>query len=359
MPSQTTVKTAKRERALAIRRDTLSEEARTVEAVFATEAPIESWGWEIGEFREVLDCRSESFIGGRFEAGAQFLKEHNRELVVGVIESYRFEKGQGIATLRYAETPLGEEEWTNMRTGIRKNFSVSYHVRELQLEQKSEGEAPTYRATSWEGLEISVVSVPADPQCKALRSEGGQNQRNFTTKITHMATQDDNFDPAAERAKLREEERAALLNSAKEITASAASFRAMGRDVDDLAKTAGEEGWTADKFRAEAEKLPIVSTEERAKIAKEERAKIIETQAEINASAECLRAIGVDLGDLVTEANKEGWSAEKFRAAAEVKIKEKAKTVQPTPANEEQTKRSGLTGLARAMAAHKAENQKK
>ena len=44
---------------------------------------------------------------------------------------------------------------------IRKNISFGYNVFKFQRDGKNEG-FPQYRATDWEPLEISIVSVPAD-----------------------------------------------------------------------------------------------------------------------------------------------------------------------------------------------------
>lgn len=269
MPDISKFKTAKRERALVINRASLNEEARTVEAVFVSEAPVRSWAPGIGDYDEILDCQPASFDARRFDTGAQFLKEHDRNLVVGKIESYRFENRQGICTLRYAKSALGEEEWGMMRDGIRNKFSVSYYVNTLQPEQVSKDDGNVFRATSWEGLEVSVVSVEADPNCQALRSN--TNQTHETTlkdmklipgaraQIFREKPEEGNggsnvvqFDAAAERAKIAEQVRKDLLKTAQEIEEAAALFKRGGTDVDALAAKARAEGWTPDQFRAEA-----------------------------------------------------------------------------------------------------------
>lgn len=157
-------------RALRSKPDTLNEEDRTIEVVFASESPCESWLPELGRYQEILDCTEKSCDMTRLNSGAQFLKEHDRSLVVGVVEAAHFADRLGIAKLRFAKNALGEEEFQLAKDGIRRNYSVSYTVRELTLEKVSEEDGDIYRATGWQPLEISVVSVEADINCKALRS---------------------------------------------------------------------------------------------------------------------------------------------------------------------------------------------
>lgn len=254
-----------RERSMQIVHDSLNEDSRSVDVVFATESPVLSYLPEVGEYNEVLVCDESACDMGRVRSGAQFCKEHDRMQVIGVVENVRFENAIGYATLRYAKTALGEEEWGMMKDGIRKNFSVSYKVRRLAVDADGGGGLPTGRAVAWEPLEISAVSVPADPNCRAIRSDGENHNIEIQTKQMkqnpHLRTfleadkggstgeaPSQSIDINAERASIR----AALLATNKEINDAASLFQRSGHDVAILASKATNEGWTADKFREEA-----------------------------------------------------------------------------------------------------------
>lgn len=262
------IRSASFERALSVRRDTLNDENRTVDVVFATETPVPNWHGEIGDFDEVLDCKEGSGDLRRLNSGGQFLKEHDERLVVGVIENARFENGEGIATMRYAKNALGDEEFALMRDGIRKNFSVRYRVNLLRQEQVSQEDGNVFRAVSWEALEISVVSVPADPKCQALRSRGDNENNHETTiemKITDSVRKLLEADKggggggaavveisAEERKKIQDETRSLILKENKEIDETVEAFRKAGHDFEELGSKARSEGWPVDKFRNEA-----------------------------------------------------------------------------------------------------------
>lgn len=171
-------------RALAVRKDSLDEGKRTVDLVFATESPAPMWHWDLGDYDEILDCTEDSCDLSRLRLGGALLSEHDRSKQIGVIESASFANGQGIATARFSTSPLGEQEFQDVKAGIRRNFSVSYQVKELTAERLSEDEGNLYRATKWEPLEISLVSVPADKNCQAIRSAQASNDNSRTSPAT-------------------------------------------------------------------------------------------------------------------------------------------------------------------------------
>lgn len=158
------------QRALAVKQDSLNETARTVDLVFATEDPAPMWHWDIGDYDEILACNEQAADLGRIRKGGALLSEHERDRQIGVIEAASFVGNQGVATVRFSTSPLGEQEFQDVKAGIRRNFSVGYRVKELTAEKVSDDDGNVYRATSWEPLEISLVSVPADTNCQAIRS---------------------------------------------------------------------------------------------------------------------------------------------------------------------------------------------
>lgn len=173
------------QRSLTVRNDSLNEEARTVELIFATQDPQPMWHWDIGDYGEVLVCDESAGDLSRIRSGGALLSEHDRSRQIGVIEEAAFANGQGIAKARFDTHPLAQQEWESVKNKVRRNFSVGYRVKELTAETVSEKDGNVYRATSWEPLEISLVSVPADTNCQAIRSakEGNQPTQPVAIRI--------------------------------------------------------------------------------------------------------------------------------------------------------------------------------
>lgn len=176
-----------------IQPNTLNEEARTVEVVFATEQPVLRYSWSLdGYFNEVLACSTDAVDMTRMENGAPVLNSHNRydlESQLGVVESARFENGQGIATLRFSNRDSVAPIFQDIKDGIIRNISVGYTVRQYEKQPLAQGETtPTYRAVSWEPMEISFVPVPADPK-SGVRSE---NEERYQVEVTGVEPESEN-----------------------------------------------------------------------------------------------------------------------------------------------------------------------
>lgn len=154
-----------------------SEDARTVDVVFATERPVQSYDWEVGSFMEVLSMDPGAMRRERMEQGLPVLNNHQRfegvNGVLGVAENFRFENGQGIATIRFSNREEITGVIQDVRDGILKGISVGYRVHKYDLVSKAEGELPVYRATDWEPMEISFAPIQADPG-SAVRSASEQ-----------------------------------------------------------------------------------------------------------------------------------------------------------------------------------------
>ncbi|WP_199775147.1 HK97 family phage prohead protease, partial [Pseudoalteromonas sp. T1lg21] len=78
--------------------------------------------------------------------------------------------------------PLGEQLLIDMQDSIRTNISVGYRILEATL-TKREGDNEHYRITKWQPMEISSVSVPADPTVGVGRSDENSNNVNIREAI--------------------------------------------------------------------------------------------------------------------------------------------------------------------------------
>lgn len=158
-------------------RDAIDKEKRTVELSFSSEAPVVRW-WGI----EILDHSPEAIRMDRWTHGPAFLMDHNPDDQRGIIE-------QGVlgadkilrGTARVSRHPRGEELWMDLLDGIRRYTSIGYAIHrfvELTPEEMSDEvksialkeKLPVYRATEWEPLEGSSVSIPADTRVGLGRS---------------------------------------------------------------------------------------------------------------------------------------------------------------------------------------------
>ena len=165
----------------AVKPGSINVSERTVEVVFATETPCVMWDWDIGYFNEILECTPEAGDLSRLNNGAPLCNTHQTydvNDVIGVVSNARFGNRQGIATIRFSKRADVEPIWQDVQDGILSNISIGYNPLEYTIvEQPKSNETPTYRATKWEAMELSLVPVPADPDAKVRAM---QNKNNYS-----------------------------------------------------------------------------------------------------------------------------------------------------------------------------------
>ncbi|GGA80749.1 hypothetical protein GCM10011369_23380 [Neiella marina] len=152
-----------------VEKDSIDVEQRTVTISFSSEYEVERWGWfeTLGHTPEEVDL-------SRIEQNGPFLCDHNWTDQRGVITKAWIENGRGHAEIKLSRNPMGEQLLIDMQDSIRTNISVGYRILEATLTKK-EGDNEHYRITKWQPLEISSVSVPADPTVGVGRSDKTQN----------------------------------------------------------------------------------------------------------------------------------------------------------------------------------------
>ena len=133
----------------------IDEEKRTVNISVSSEAPVErSFG------KEILD-HSEGSIDLEFARSGNMplLLDHDPRQQIGVVENVNLDGSARRlrATVRFGRNGLAKEVFDDVVDGIRNNISVGYHVNDMQKES-----ADSYRVNSWQVMEVSVVSIPAD-----------------------------------------------------------------------------------------------------------------------------------------------------------------------------------------------------
>lgn len=176
-------------------RASIDEKSRTVELAFSSEAPVERY---FGV--EILDHGPDAVRLDRVNTAGPLLFNHDRNAHIGRVERAWVEGKQGRAKVRFSNSPLGEEKFRDARDGILTEVSVGYRIHELVLEKSDKDAGETYRATSWEPHEISLVTMPADTSVGIGRATDGDPKDVFTITISERETMPPENTPAAPAA---------------------------------------------------------------------------------------------------------------------------------------------------------------
>ena len=153
--------------------DQVDSDNRTVELSFSSETPYGRW------FGDEILCHDEECINlDRFNDGlGTVLFNHDRDAVVGHIEKVRIEDNRGKALVRFDDDEQSDAIFKKVQSGTLQGVSVGYSIKRYEvLEDDSTTSTngrftgPAYVITDWEPLEISIVSVPADPTVGVGRS---------------------------------------------------------------------------------------------------------------------------------------------------------------------------------------------
>lgn len=162
---------------------------RTVEAVFSAGSRVRRW---FGFEELAIDAGAIDLTRVQRNL-CPLLNSHNQwdiGATLGTIESARIENGQLVGRIRFADTEQGRQAEGMVSRGELTGISIGYLVRTWRLAEILENEDEVWRAESWELLEVSLVSVPADPNA-GVRSISGANPGAPATTTT--TTEDDDM----------------------------------------------------------------------------------------------------------------------------------------------------------------------
>ena len=153
--------------------DHVDTDSRTVELSFSSETPYGRW------FGDEILCHDEECINlERFNNGlGTVLFNHDRDAVVGHIEKVWLEDNRGKALVRFDTDEQSETIFQKVQSGTLQGVSVGYAINRYEVLEDEDTKStngrfngPAYVVTDWEPLEISIVSVPADPTVGVGRS---------------------------------------------------------------------------------------------------------------------------------------------------------------------------------------------
>lgn len=174
MPNQQTREMQTRE--LCLRVATANENERSVDAVLATERPVEMFDWRHGEIIEEI-LRVD---GVQMPPQVPLLDTHSRfsaESIFGSVRGIRSEGEEIIGRLYFADDEASQRTWRKVRDGHLTDVSVGYLVQQYQDIRPGETEMINgceYTAggrrmrvvTRWQLREVSVVPIGADQFAK-------------------------------------------------------------------------------------------------------------------------------------------------------------------------------------------------
>jgi hypothetical protein len=169
---------------------TVNTETRSVDVVFTTGAAVRRrrWtGWDTSvPFDEILDVSDRAVDLSRLNAGAPALDSHSvwsSHSQVGVVERAWIEGKEGKATIRFPREGLdqaADRMFGLISDGIIRNVSVGYSIERVRVVEPAEkGEVEQRIVERWTPLEVSFVTVPADPRAQVRAAD----QASFPLEI--------------------------------------------------------------------------------------------------------------------------------------------------------------------------------
>lgn len=259
----------------------IDEEKRTIEVTWSTGAEVARRDWYSGaRYVEALSMDAKHIRLDRLNSGAPVLDSHSSYRVgsvLGVVESAKVEKKQGVATIRFSERAEVEPVWQDIRSGILRNISVGYAVHKWQVE-RGEGEKIEKRtAVDWEPFELSIVPIPADAgaQVRAYEDDAQAPEAEQTENLRAHEGQE----TEAMSAQRTQPEQPTAPAAAPQNTPSADEVRALERKrvtaIDELCRVHGIEDaqrtqWLSDDVSVDSVRAAILD-----KLAERQRANTV------------------------------------------------------------------------------------
>lgn len=170
-------------RTLTFQRETINEEARTVELSFSSEAPYERY---FGS--EILNHDPESIDLTRLQEVGVLLFSHGRDakygrMPIGSIEKVWLDHAErkARALVKFDDDEDSDRVFKKVLKGIIKGVSVGYSVSSWEEVKAGKSSAngrfagPAYVALKWQPFEISVEPTPADPSVGVGRSHNDES----------------------------------------------------------------------------------------------------------------------------------------------------------------------------------------
>ena len=218
---------------------------RTLSVAFSSEEPVERF---FGT--EILDHNSRSIRPGRLEGMGSLLVNHDPNDLVGKVESVEIGQDRvARAKVRFGKSDRAEEIYQDVKDGIRSGVSVGYHIHTLE-EEESDGDEKSFRATDWEPMEISLVSIPADASVGVGRSVDDEFVTRMKTITKEVNEMNDKVEvvnepaPSVDVEQIKKDARRGEVSRVQDLIALGEKFSKA-----DLARQYIDEGKTVEQMR--------------------------------------------------------------------------------------------------------------
>jgi HK97 family phage prohead protease len=181
-----------RKRHYAIERASVTQPIEDTEQSFVLDIAVSSTlpyrrkaGWEI------LSHSPESVDATRASLGAMpLLFQHDPNQYIGIVERFYLDGDTGRAVVRFSKTsPLARQVLADIQDGVLRSVSVSYDVKQVAEGERIDG-ARSFVATQWEVLEVSIVTIPADPTIGVYKSAEMNFDNENEMKIASITLED-------------------------------------------------------------------------------------------------------------------------------------------------------------------------
>jgi len=140
------------------------KEGNKFELSFSSEEPCDRWYG-----KEILDHTEGCVDLSRLESIGVVLFNHDRDRVIGKVTRVWTENNRGMAEIEFDGDEQSKIIADKVRNETLKGVSVCYSVTNWEVVEAGAKSAdgrfdgPCYIAKQWQPMEISIVSVPADP----------------------------------------------------------------------------------------------------------------------------------------------------------------------------------------------------
>jgi len=165
----------KHRRTMAFDRSAIDPEARTVELSVSSDTDsVRRYVRGYGEVAEILGHRAGEVDFGRFLGlGGPLLYNHDFDELIGRFTATGVEGGKLRGVARFGNGPRASALFRDLRDGILRDVSITYDYDSADVEvteKNRDGSPRAVRVKRWTPLEVSFVTVPADPTVGVGRS---------------------------------------------------------------------------------------------------------------------------------------------------------------------------------------------